>query len=49
MAGMSLGQKAIAVFVTVLLNVVLFVFGGFLGILFLIPSILLVGTLLVRF
>ncbi|WP_169051792.1 hypothetical protein [Halorhabdus amylolytica] len=49
MAGMSLGQKTIAIFVTVFLNVLVFVFGGILGFLVLIPSILLLGTLLVRF
>ena len=49
MVGMSLGQKVVAIIVTVLLNAMMFLFGGILGFLVLIPSILLLGTLLVRF
>lgn len=48
MVGLTLGQKMLAVFVTLLLNVLAFVFGGILGVLVLVPSVILLGHIVVR-
>ncbi|WP_275740492.1 MULTISPECIES: hypothetical protein [unclassified Halorhabdus] len=49
MAQLTLGQKLVAVVLTLGLNGVMFLFGGILGFFLLIPSILLLGTILFRF
>ena len=46
MVRVTIGQKLIAGTVTLLLNVIAFVFGGILGVLVFVPTVMLLGAIL---